>query len=100
LTSFFTPPDAQTHIRDAARARRIAGDITQSDLAARSGVSLASLKRFEQTGQISLTSLLRLAMALNALNDFAALFPPLNAHSFDELERIETPRKRASGRRN
>lgn len=98
FSTFFGPPDTQIHIRDAARSRRIALDITQSDLANRSGVSLASLKRFEQSGEVSLTSLLRLASALDALDGFAALFPQPEPRSLDDLERSDKPRQRASGK--
>ena len=38
--------------------------ISQKKLAAKSGVSLGSLKRFEQTGEISLQSFTKLAIAL------------------------------------
>ncbi len=38
--------------------------ITQKQLAVRSGVSLGSLKRFEQSGEISLQSLTKIAIAL------------------------------------
>ena len=54
---------------DAALAKRIRGirkrrRLTQQDLSERSGVSLGTLKRFETTGQISLLSLTKLAIAL------------------------------------
>ena len=38
--------------------------LSQKSLALRSGVSLGSLKRFEQTGEISLQSLTKIAIAL------------------------------------
>ena len=38
--------------------------MTQVELSVRSGVSLASLKRFEQTGEISFVALLKLAAVL------------------------------------
>lgn len=43
--------------------------ITQKQLAARSGVSLGSLKRFEQNGEISLQSLTKIAIALDVENE-------------------------------
>jgi transcriptional regulator with XRE-family HTH domain len=52
------------------RDRRIAANFTQQDLAERSGVTLASLKRFERTGNISLKSLLLLALPLGCLSSF------------------------------
>ena len=39
--------------------------ISQKEFAVRSGVSLGSLKRFEQTGEISLQSFTKLAIALD-----------------------------------
>ena len=40
-----TPSEMQDRVRAAARRRRIALGLTQSDLAARSGIPLATLKR-------------------------------------------------------
>lgn len=97
---FFTPSDAQANIRDAARGRRIALNLTQSDLANRSGVPLATLKRFEQTGQVSLAALLQVASALDALDSFTVLFPPPELRTLDDLEHGPRPRQRASGRRS
>lgn len=48
--------------------------LSQKELAKRSGVSYGSIKRFEQHGEISLRSLLKIADALNALQDFVNLF--------------------------
>lgn len=61
------------------RALRKAKKITQKDLARRSGVSYASIRRFETTGEISLRSLLDIANALGCLSDFDSLFkePPI-----------------------
>jgi transcriptional regulator with XRE-family HTH domain len=49
-------------------------NLTQAELALRSGVSLGSLKRFENTGQISFMSLLKLAHFFNRLTDFEGVF--------------------------
>ena len=48
--------------------------ISQKELAVRSGVSLGSLKRFEQTGEISLKSLTMLSIALGVEGELDALF--------------------------
>jgi transcriptional regulator with XRE-family HTH domain len=58
-----------------AKAMRKAQGLSQQALATRSGVSFGSLQRFEQSGQISLESLLRIAFALEAIAPFEALFP-------------------------
>ena len=59
-------------------------NMSQQELAERAGVSLGSLKRFEQTGKISLESLLKLAHIMDRLSEFENLFKPL-----ENLDRIE-----------
>jgi len=64
------PSDIMQEIRAKFRQRRKDLGYTQKELSIRSGVSLGSLKRFESSGQISLESLLRLAVILECLEDF------------------------------
>ncbi|MEY8257325.1 helix-turn-helix transcriptional regulator [Erysipelotrichaceae bacterium 66-17] len=64
-------------LRDVAKRekkRRKSMKITQKDMAERTGVSLGSIKRFEQTGEISFHSLLKIAFVLDCLDDFDQLF--------------------------
>ena len=68
------PSDLLKGIADNARTRRKDLLLSQETLAARSGVSFGSVKRFEGTGKISLESLLKLAVTLDALKDFSSLF--------------------------
>jgi DNA-binding Xre family transcriptional regulator len=60
--------------------RRKTAGFTQQELSHRSDVSLASLRRFEHTGEIELSSLLKIAQALDCLDEFLALFPPAPPH--------------------
>ena len=72
----FLPPtasDMMETFKTKFRQRRKALGYTQPELASRSGVSLGSLKRFESSGQISLESLLKLALVLECLGDFSTL---------------------------
>ncbi len=59
--------------------------ITQKQLAARSGVSLGSLKRFEQSGEISLQSLTKIAIALDVENELEGLFDNVPFASIEEI---------------
>jgi transcriptional regulator with XRE-family HTH domain len=68
------PNDILGEIAARARTRRKEMSLSQESLASRSGVSFGSVKRFETTGKISLESLLKLAVTLNALKDFDAIF--------------------------
>ncbi len=59
--------------------------ITQAELAKKSGVSLASIKRFERLNQISLASLVNIAFALGCEDDFSALFSQKQYASIDDV---------------
>ena len=56
------------------KARRKERKLSQKALAQSSGVSYASIRRFERTGEISLRSLVKLANAISCLSDFKELF--------------------------
>lgn len=64
--------------------------ITQKQLAARSGVSLGSLKRFEQSGEISLQSLTKIAIALDVENELESLFDNVPFASIEEIINEQT----------
>jgi transcriptional regulator with XRE-family HTH domain len=80
----------------AARHRtiRLEQALTQQGLADRADVSLGSLKRFERTGKVSLETLIKLAIALNRISAFAALFAPLRFRSLDEVIEPSLPRRK------
>ncbi|MBL4619848.1 MAG: helix-turn-helix transcriptional regulator [Marinicaulis sp.] len=67
MTSLMTVSKAQSTLAENARARRLAMGLTQEGLANRSGVSLPTLRKFEQKGLISLESFLKLMMVLDGL---------------------------------
>ena len=56
-------------IADRVRLIRKRRSISQEKLSKISNVSLGSIKRFETTGQISLLSLTKIAVALNIADD-------------------------------
>lgn len=68
-----TPSSIIITLKNKFKERRLFLELTQEGLSSRSGVSLGSLKRFESTGQISLESLLKLALVLECLDDFTLL---------------------------
>ena len=61
--------------------------ISQRMLAEKSGVSLGSLKRFEQTGDISLYSLAKLSIALGVEDELDELFSRVEFTSIEEIIR-------------
>ncbi len=93
--SLHTPEQVSAGLAARAKKLRLAKGWRQVTLAERSGVSLGSLRRFEETGRVSLENLLKLAFALGRLDDFEALLEPPPASSLTELEeRLERPRRR------
>ena len=68
------------------KLRKLRG-LSQQQLSERSGVSYGSLKRFESTGQISLLSLTKLALALNCADELRSLFTSVAYNSIEEVVR-------------
>lgn len=99
MIHFFLPKTAaevQDDIALSARARRLAKNITQEDLAEQSGVAIATLRRFENGGTVNLTTLLAIAEALGTLDAFSDLFPMPEPSSLDELDKFSQLRRRAA----
>ena len=63
--------------------------ISRRFLAEHSGVSYGSLRRFEESGQISLENLLKIARHLDCLSPFRELFSAENFKTLDDLRRNE-----------
>lgn len=59
--------------------------ISQQKLAAMSGVSYGSIKRFETTGQISLLSLTKIATALGIAEELRQLFTQVPYLTLEEV---------------
>lgn len=79
-----TPSIILLEIAYKIKALRKQAKYAQTELAERSGVSLGSLKRFENSGQISFESLLKLVHILDRLDEFSTILEPK-----DNLKHIE-----------
>ena len=64
--------------------------ISQKELAAKSAVSLGSVKRFEQSGEISLQSFTKLAIALEVEGELEDLFTEVPFDSIEEVLNEQT----------
>lgn len=71
----------------AGRVRNIRKrrSISQKKLADMSGVSYGSIKRFEVTGQISLLSLTKIAIALDIADDLRSIFTQIPYRTIEEV---------------
>ncbi|MDY0220528.1 MAG: helix-turn-helix domain-containing protein [Desulfobacterium sp.] len=93
--SLHTPEEISQILAIRLKELRLLKRLKRSTLAERSGVTQASLKRFEQTGKVSMENFLKLVMALGRLDEMETLLRPARARSIQELELQEkkTPRR-------
>ncbi len=95
IANLHSPKELLRRLADRVRQVRLSRNLRQEDLAKVSGVSLASLKRFESTGEISLRGLTLISVALNRAQDLERLF------AIDEQKSLFEPevKKRMRARR-
>lgn len=86
--SLHTPEKVAASLAERLRELRLASGLKQATLAERAGISLGSLRRFEQSGQASFELVLRLAWALGRLDDFADLLSASQPQSLAQLEAL------------
>lgn len=97
LVEFKNPLAMCKNIAQNAKQRRLEKNMTQEFVAQKSGVSYASLRKFEKTGEISLHSLVKIAIALDMFEELTSLFSQPQYSSMDELltSKMQKNRKRA-----
>lgn len=85
MTELYNILSIKQGIAERLHTARRNAKVSQIVLAQRSGVSLGSIKRFERTGEISLSSLLKLAMVFGYESDFNTLFTRKNYQSIFDV---------------
>ena len=98
---FISFSKAQKKIAENVRERRLQMDLTQEGLAERSGVPLSTLRKFEQKGNISLESFLKLLSVIGGLEEVInALKPNIpNFKSIDDVLKTEAEIIKKRGRK-
>lgn len=94
----YNPDNVAKELAGRAKGLRLAKNITQQQLSKKTGVSLGSIKRFESTGKISLQNLLRIAVTLDAVDDFKQLFSHPNYNSIEEVVKQKKVKNRQRAR--
>lgn len=84
-----TPEDTSKNLSARLKELRLLKKWKRSTLAKRSGVTESSLKRFEQTGKVSMEKFLKLIFALGRLDEIDALLIPPTAKSLKDLKNNE-----------
>ena len=80
-----TPEELDQKLAQRVRKIRKRRSITQEKLASISGVSYGSIKRFETTGQISLLSLAKIAIALDLADELRNIFTQVPYKDIQEV---------------
>ena len=80
-----TPKEQSMQIADNLKRLRKGRKISLRALAEMSDVSYASLRRFEESGEISLKSLIKVAIVLDATDPLDRLFNETEIRSIEEL---------------
>ena len=80
-----TPTETNQQIATRLRNIRKKQGMSQQSLSEKSGVSFSSVRRFEQSGDISLISLTKIAFALGVNDQLAQLFKDMPILSIKEI---------------
>lgn len=72
-------------ISDRVKLRRLELDYTQVGLSARAGVNIETYRKFERSGEISLSNIVKIANALDMMAEFDLLFSQPRYQSLDDL---------------
>ena len=94
-----TPTKAQNRIAKNMKALRLQQGLTQEGLSNRSGVSVSSLRKFEQKGVISLESFLKLSVVLGCVDKVIQATKSLenNFSSIDDVLSVKKDKKPKRG---
>lgn len=80
-----TPSELNIGIANRIKAIRKRRKISQKVLSQKSGVSFGSIRRFEKSGEISLISLSKIAIALGVDDELDELFSDVPFTSIEEV---------------
>lgn len=93
-----SPREVLLSVAGRVKARRLELNLTQAELAKKSGLALATYRKFEQSGIIAFAKLLQVAFALDALDDFDTLFSQRRYLSTEDV--LNEGKKRERARHN
>ncbi len=96
----FNNTNAGELLKQYLKEKRLQTGLSQEGLANRSGVKLATLRKFEQSGMISLKSFLKLLSILGGLDKVMDVLKPTDPifHSIDEVIKLAKKPRRKRGK--
>lgn len=101
MIALMTPAKAKSKLAQNMRERRLAMNLTQAGLSKRSGVALATLRKFEQSGAVSVDNLFKLMLVVGGLDDLIKASAP-NSSNFNSIDDVlsgnERPKRKRGSR--
>src|SRR3990167_8406444 len=99
MISLITVSTTQIQLAHNLRRCRVSKGYTQYGLAVRADVKLATLRKFEQTGFISLESFLKISMVLGSLENIVAATKVITTEfsTIDDVLNADKKPKRKKG---
>jgi transcriptional regulator with XRE-family HTH domain len=99
--TIISPGEVQIKLAAFIRQRRLSREMTQQEMAQRSGVPLSTLRKFEQKGQVSLESFLKLLWVVGDLDTLMEAVKPEKPQfrSIDDVLKKDVVSTRQRGRR-
>lgn len=82
------------------KRNRLELNLTQQAMAKKAGMIFPSYRRFEATGEISFKSLVKIAVVLNATEEFGNLFTKRQYRNIDEVIAVVKNKEKKRGRIN
>lgn len=92
--SLKTPKEAAIALSRRAKELRLSKNWKRSTLSKRSGVSISTLRRFEQNAQISLANLLKIMSTFGRIDEMDRLLLPPAIQSIDDLDRKKSKKRK------
>ena len=89
---------AKKKLAENMRERRLAMSLTQAGLSKRSGVALPTLRKFEQSGAISIDNLFKLMLVVGGLNEVVDASAP-NQTEFASIDDVLSGRTKSIRKR-
>ena len=93
-----SPNEIMLNVAEQVKHRRLEKNLTQKAFAQKAGISFATYRRFESTGEISLRNLVNIAIALNMANELSKLFATPAYESMDSMLSAKTNKERQRAR--
>jgi len=95
-----SPEAVRLGIASRVRMRRLEMNLTQKGLSARAGITFPTYRRFETTGEISLSNLILIAVVLGMTQDLENIFSERRYQNINEVINAEKIHARKRGRKN